>query len=143
MNYVGTFEDRAGRVLEIRQTADYERPFRIRVTLPNRLEQALRSHPDYPFEIAEELKGWLCRDNTLGEHLKVEAGILQIDGAGPTLNLFPISHDELKPEVVMGLYDDWDDDLGLAWAFPLSVYRRHSPPAGADSAYRISKANRE
>ena len=30
----------------------------------------------------------------------------------------------LIPEVLMGLYDDWEDDFGVPWVFPLSIYRR-------------------
>lgn len=29
----------------------------------------------------------------------------------------------LVPEVTMGMYDDWDDDLGVPWAFPLAPLR--------------------
>jgi len=86
----------------------------------------LREHPDYPFEITDELRGWIEQNAETGEYLRVEAGALKLNGAGPTLNLIPLSVDELRPDVRMGLYDDWEDDLGVPWAFPLSIYRRAS-----------------
>lgn len=124
MIYTGTFEDHTGRVITIRPVDDPHMPFRVRVTLPKQIDQALRAHPDYPFEIIQELKGWLAHDDNAGEHLKVEAGMLKAEGIGPTLNLFPMASDTLEPLVFMGLYDDWEDDLGLPWAYPLSPYHR-------------------
>lgn len=67
-------------------------------------------------------------------HLSVEAGT---DEIGPRYHLYPMlcgadgaltrpAGNEppgklaLVPEVTIGLYDDWDDDLGVPWAFPLS-----------------------
>lgn len=54
--------------------------------------------------------------------LIIEAGTKHL---GPT---FELEHDGdvLTPSVGMGLYDDFDDDLGVPWAFPLSRYRRAS-----------------
>ena len=58
----------------------------------------------------------------LDEHgmLIVEVGT---PGAGPTYALTP-RDGGLVPSVHMGLYDDWEDDLGVPWAAPLSRYRR-------------------
>jgi hypothetical protein len=55
--------------------------------------------------------------------LVVEVGTPDL---GPTLCL--AYSDEggpvrLVPEVRMGLYDDWEDDFGVPWLFPLSAYR--------------------
>ncbi len=124
MNYSGVFADGRGRTLEIRPVNDPNRPFRISVTLPEEIDHDLSSHPDHPFEIADELKGWICQDKRATEFLRVEAGVLRLDGLGPTLDLIPIGEDELTPVVSIGLYDDWNDDLGLPWAHPLSIYRR-------------------
>ena len=52
--------------------------------------------------------------------LVVEAGTVHL---GPTLQL-EREGELLAPTVAMGLYDDFDDDLGAPWAFPLSHYRR-------------------
>jgi hypothetical protein len=57
-----------------------------------------------------------------GAKLVVEAGE---QGLGPTWELTP-GGEELVPCVRMGLYDDFDDDLGVPWAFPLSRFRRAS-----------------
>jgi hypothetical protein len=124
MNYRGQYVDQARRTIGIRQVTDSDMPFRIRVTLPDELDAKLRAHPDYPFEIEDELKGWICHDEPAGEYLKVEAGKLGIAGAGPTLDLRPLTSDTLLPSVSMGLYDDWEDDLGIPWALPLSSYHR-------------------
>jgi hypothetical protein len=57
--------------------------------------------------------------------LRVEAGT---PGLGPTYGL-RVTRGEagelvLLPGVGMGLYDDYDDDLGVPWAFPLLPLRR-------------------
>ena len=70
--------------------------------------------------------------------LQVEAGM---NGAGPTYNLYFLKvnrYDKprwarksddvndviINPDVGMGLYDDWEDDLGVPWAFPLEYYKK-------------------
>lgn len=56
--------------------------------------------------------------------LQVEAGT---PGLGPTYRLYVGTDDDgdvLMPQVVMGLYDDYDDDLGVPWAFPLLPLRQ-------------------
>ena len=30
----------------------------------------------------------------------------------------------IKPDVGMGLYDDWEVDLGVSWAFPLEDFKK-------------------
>lgn len=47
--------------------------------------------------------------------LTVEAGT---PGLGPTYQLEWVDG-RLIPHAGMGLYDDYDDDLGMPWAFPL------------------------
>ncbi|MEZ5002360.1 MAG: hypothetical protein R2730_04925 [Chitinophagales bacterium] len=29
----------------------------------------------------------------------------------------------VRPRIGMGLYDDWEEDLGVPWAFPLSDFK--------------------
>jgi hypothetical protein len=70
--------------------------------------------------------------------LQVEAGSKNI---GPTYDLHFLSKDKndsesnarnsddidrvyIKTNVGMGLYNDWEDDLGVPWAFPLSIYHK-------------------
>ena len=69
--------------------------------------------------------------------LQVEAGTNEI---GPTYDLYflTLRNQELKlaknsddleniiikPNVGMGLYDDWEDDLGVPWAFPLEDFKK-------------------
>lgn len=69
--------------------------------------------------------------------LTVEAGT---DGLGPTYSVHPGLWDgeawvptldlanrgiALIPSVTIGLYDEWEDDLGVPWAFPLVAFHRH------------------
>ena len=79
------------------------------------------------------------RDDTMGNStLQVEAGT---NGIGPTYNLYfiTIKNDQelrfakntddlnkviIRPKVGLGLYDDYEDDLGVHWAFPLNDYRK-------------------
>jgi len=56
--------------------------------------------------------------------LRVEVGDV---GLGPTLHLQLGPDGLLVPRVQMGLYDDWEEDLGVPWAFPLETYRRATP----------------
>lgn len=69
-------------------------------------------------------------------YLEIEAGS---PGLGPTYRLYAAvagpgglrkAHDDvaadrlmLVPNTVGGLYDDWDDDLGAPWAYPLDPLR--------------------
>jgi hypothetical protein len=59
--------------------------------------------------------------------LMVEVGVI---GLGPTYQLTFAAADDgsaiLIPHVGIGLYDDFENDLGVPWAFPLSAYRRAS-----------------
>lgn len=83
------------------------------------------------------LVGRFTKDSYENPILQVEAGTNEI---GPTLNLYFLALNEngeqrlarnsdksediiLKPDVGMGLYDDWEDDLGVPWAFPLYDYK--------------------
>lgn len=45
---------------------------------------------------------------------------------GPTYQLEHDGWDSLRPAVARGMYHDWEDDFGVPWAFPLSVFRRAS-----------------
>ncbi len=56
-----------------------------------------------------------------GEKLIVELGT---EGLGPTLKLKYNNEDReyLIPAVEIGLYDDWEDDFGVPWVFPLALY---------------------
>ena len=56
--------------------------------------------------------------------LRAEAGVI---GIGPTYTLRLMEDGTLVPRVEMGLYDDWEEDLGVPWAFPLEAYRRATP----------------
>ena len=59
-----------------------------------------------------------------GGELRAEAGVI---GIGPTYTLQLTQNDTLLPRVEMGLHDDWEEDLGVPWAFPLEPYRRATP----------------
>lgn len=59
----------------------------------------------------------ICERDEDGLHLEIEAGIA---GLGPAYRLYPTDDGAvLRPQTVMGLYDDYDDDLGVPWAYPL------------------------
>tara|TARA_B100000678_G_C18215734_1_gene505209 strand:+ start:1510 stop:2013 length:504 start_codon:yes stop_codon:yes gene_type:complete len=84
------------------------------------------------------LTGSFGRDASGNPTLQVEAGINDL---GPTYNLYflvaesgqklrlarnsdDLRHIIIKPNVGMGLYDDWEDDLGVPWAFPLEDFKK-------------------
>lgn len=84
------------------------------------------------------LKATFTNDTNRNSILQVEAGEY---GIGPTYNLyfmsfkngqelnFAVNSDDLnmiiiKPTVGIGLYDDFEDDLGVSWAYPLSDFKK-------------------
>jgi len=93
--------------------------------------------------INEHLKqlstNWVLDEKRKIHRLQIEAGIENI---GPTYNLYvssigassesfdiitaKIDDIRLIPEVQMGLYDDWEDDLGVEWGFPYKNYKKAS-----------------
>jgi hypothetical protein len=85
---------------------------------------------DIPYSTAELLSGAPRRIERLPAEegvderghrtVAIEAGV---PGLGPTYRL-TLEGDELVPSVGMGVYDDYDDDLGAPWAFPLLPLRR-------------------
>ncbi len=80
---------------------------------------------------------WAYDEQRKINRLQIEAGI---ENLGPTYNLYISSVGEtptsfnftsfileeiiLLPEVKMGLYDDYDDDLGVEWGFPYKNYQK-------------------
>ncbi len=83
------------------------------------------------------LIGRFAKDTYGNPILQAEAGSNDI---GPTYNLHFLTFNKkgelrlaknsdileeiiLKPNVGMGLYDDWEDDLGVPWAFPLEDFK--------------------
>ncbi|MBF9132118.1 hypothetical protein I0C86_24640 [Plantactinospora sp. S1510] len=84
----------------------------------------------------ENLPTSLLVDEAGRQCLEVEAGV---PGLGPTYRLYAAVRDAaglsiargdvavdrivLIPNTAIGLYDDFDDDLGVPWAYPLSPLR--------------------
>ena len=111
--FAGIWKDKSGRVLKILKasdgtiTADYiqqDGSYSIR-----RLLNGLRTSQNMPAKIT-------------GEILTIELGT---PGLGPTLELTftdSLSKPVLMPNTAMGLYDDWEDNLGVSWVMPLSEF---------------------
>ncbi|SES87965.1 hypothetical protein [Paenibacillus sp. NFR01] len=87
----------------------------------------------YPSVGSEPVVRKLLGRKALSKNMK---GILQEQGLqielgeeelGPTLQL-KITHinikEYLEPRVVMGMYDDYEDDFGVPWIYPLTYYKR-------------------
>jgi hypothetical protein len=100
-----------------------------------------------PYRSAPLLRGGIRRierrpgscwiDDRERRYLEIEAGTR---GLGPTYRLYPAVQDGehlrhagidtavdlllLLPNTGIGLYDDWEDDLGVPWAYPLRPLRR-------------------
>lgn len=112
--YLGRWKDESGRVLAIRFggdgaiLADYTGKDGIPYT---RSMLNFRKSPSRDMPAAMN-----------GQGLVVELGT---PGLGPTL--FLVRADDagrraLVPRLDMGLYDDWEDDLGAPWVLPLSEF---------------------
>ncbi|QNR24542.1 hypothetical protein [Croceimicrobium hydrocarbonivorans] len=84
------------------------------------------------------LLGRFATDSNGIPFLQVEAGRMDL---GPTYNLYFLNAENnqklqlannsddlnniiMRPYVESGLYDDWEDDLGVPWAFPLADFKR-------------------
>ena len=133
--WCGIWIDQDGKHLDIRST---EHDF-YSVTILDKFGQ--------PYQIVllggekkntKKLTGQFTKDTNGNPILQVEAGS---NGIGPTYDLcFLTTKDKdevklsknkddiekvvIKPNVGMGLYDDWEDDLGIPWAFPLNDFKK-------------------
>lgn len=84
------------------------------------------------------LKSTVEADRHKQIYLKVEAGSV---GIGPTYKLYfvvngddgvqrlaseddPIQNIRINPDIGAGLYDEWEEDLGVPWALPLIEYKK-------------------
>lgn len=134
-SWSGLWTDRNEKQLIIQSTKDdsysvtvldtYGNPFQIDL-----LENKKRD--------TKKLTGRFTKDINGNPILQIEAGS---NGIGPTFNLcFLTTKDNaklklaknsddldkiiIKPSVGIGLYDDWEDDLGVPWAFPLEDFKK-------------------
>lgn len=112
-----------GRVLQIERSGDA-----LHVTL--RQAEGARPFSKPP---ADRLPARWMDLGEQGRGLRVEVGAGEgLAGLGPTYDLFfvhdddrpatatdPLAEIHAEPNVVMGLYDDFEDDFGVPWAMPL------------------------
>lgn len=116
-----------GRVLTIGRERE-----RLRVTLRPQRGAAPFSNPS-----ADELPATWMNLGKAGWGLRAEVGAAEgLAGLGPTYDLVfvhdgagrpatrvdPLSEVRAVPNVMMGLYDDYEDDLGVPWAAPLEPW---------------------
>jgi len=119
--FLGLWVDVQGRALFIRRRDGDERdksPFEAEVSVTDGVM-------NMPYEVRgpglNELPIRQMRATMANSELRAEAGVI---GIGPTYTLQLSADDTLLPRVEMGLHDDWEQDLGVPWAFPLAPYRR-------------------
>ena len=135
--WMGEWMDESGRTITIDMLNDKE--FIVSIRNPD-------GHPfklnRFGFQLFRSqtiaLKTSFTTDKDGRQLLQVEAGKV---GLGPTYKLYFVANGEgetirpascddaidnvrIMPEIGMGLYDDWEDDLGVPWALPLSAYRK-------------------
>lgn len=136
--WLGKWVDDIGRTLTIDPGGDH-----------HHYKVSIRDQSGKPFDIDNigflesgkktlELKSALTIDHKGKQHLQVEAGMV---GIGPTYRLYfatetqnkqlrlalntdPVEKIIIKPDIGMGLYDDFEDDLGVPWALPLNDYKK-------------------
>ena len=133
--WIGRWVDKNGKSLEIKE----EKLKSYLVSVRDKEGQFYSIHLLGNKEISTE--NLISRFNTDIEkkpYLEVEAGTY---GLGPTFNLYFIAEGDngefqlaqdsdnidkvrIRPRVGMGLYDDWDDDLGVPWAYPLEDFKK-------------------
>jgi len=136
-SWTGNWIDDIGRTLTIEMTNDKE------------YKVSIKDKSGLPFKIdwtgfgildkkTTDLKSEITNDTDGRQHLQIEAGMV---GVGPTYRLYFVVEEEnqklrlattddqiekikIKPNIGIGLYDDWEDDLGVPWALPLSDYKK-------------------
>jgi hypothetical protein len=93
------------------------------------------------YKVIDNLPARSDLDQQSRRYLEVEAGTADL---GPTYRLYPAIQDAhgrrtagdnvtveellLVPSIAIGLYDDYDDDMGVPWAYPLHPLRWFSWP---------------
>jgi hypothetical protein len=123
-DYAGLWLDAHGRVLDIMPGNETE----AAVTIAPGLDQEFYRGDGLHGAIdMKERPATVYRQGGETPRLMVEIGVV---GLGPTYQLTFAAADDgsaiLIPHVGIGLYDDFEDNLGVPWAFPLAPYRRAS-----------------
>lgn len=131
------------RVLGIRINDEQEIVVSVtRDGIPYRIDNTGFDFPNQTINLKSE---WVSdRDGRI--HLQVEAGS---PGIGPAYKLYFVQRDSgrlatpndsieqvrIQPTIGVGLYDEWEDDLGVPWALPLIEYKKLQSP-GNDKVER-------
>ncbi|MCY9670854.1 hypothetical protein M5X11_39235 [Paenibacillus alginolyticus] len=114
--FIGSWTNHSGHILKIYKINHIE----VRVDF-------------YPHLGCEPINRELLGRRALSVNMKAilqEQGLqieLGEEGLGPTLELAVTminNKDYLEPQVVMGLYDDYEDDFGVPWILPLSYFEK-------------------
>ena len=132
--YVGTWCDDLGRRLRIRESID---PYSFDVSVSDAkgqpytlrlLDDISRSTLNLSAALEAEDGKRLLQVEAGSYHLgltyNLQLGVMR-DGVLHAARLWDFWRELLLvPSVGVGLYDNWEDDLGVPWAFPLRVWRR-------------------
>lgn len=133
-SWLGCWIDKNGKCLEIKEEKG---SFLVSVQ-DNHGQFYLITLLEEKKKATKDLVGKFSLDNNNNPFLHIEAGEI---GLGPTYNLYFLSLKEngsyrlardtdkldnviISPNVGLGLYDDWEDDLGVPWAFPLEEFNK-------------------
>lgn len=117
--FTGTWIDESGRILVIKKDGDLlAADFFTAGDKPAARSMLHGTSPSFNMKA-------VVHDN----ELLVELGE---DGLGPALKLRfeDGEYSSLFPELVMGLYDDYDEDSGVPWILPLRRFTRYSGNSG-------------
>ena len=128
--WLGKWIDGNGRQLIIAKRQEHNLLNHYQITILDKNSIPFKINlPDEKTKDTLNLHGELTIDINGKRNLQVEAGM---HGLGPTFltkdkldkytpanRWTPISRLQIIPNVTIGLYDDWEDDLGVPWAYPL------------------------
>lgn len=134
-SWLGYWIDKNGKLLEIKEPE--QNSYLISVKDKNGQYYSIRLLEEKE-KATTDLVGRFSLDNSKNPFLQVEAGV---KGLGPTYNLYFFTIKEngeyrlardtdklekirIRPNVGLGLYDDWEDDLGVPWAYPLKEFKK-------------------
>lgn len=123
--YLGKWLDDIGKIMFVRKNNQgYLVDYYVNQDLPAKRE-LLGGVVSESVDMKAFISGSNWEDiNIKSEDLLVELGT---EGLGPFMCLkYKKEKDTeyLLPSVFHGLYDEWEDDLGVPWVFPLKAFRK-------------------
>jgi len=133
--WLGIWIDKTGRILDLEEDISHNLTVSVNDKVGSYFLINLLGNNK---KETRNLLGRFSSDGKGNPYLEIEAGE---KGLGPTYQLYFIIELEnkdirlaedndhinkirIRPNIGLGLYNDWEDDLGVPWAFPLEDFKK-------------------